>query len=266
MIDVKAALLAFLAMAVLGCATTSPSGTASSSAGTAGTDGVAGMNRVPGMTGVAGSSATGATSATVSSEPAKTFHRVQSKGALGLAATELSCEPEKVAVWDKGDYVRASGCGRVAYFVKRTPKQWERAGPLLEIAQKDRAAEEESHLTEASDGVTPPELIFNADPVLSVDQWKQITQWTPVVQADCIVRVDGTLGYCFILTSEPTLGEPVNRALERFRFRPATYRGHPIPIDHLMTIHLKVQRPNCYSLSSPMARAQCERMLKEIPE
>jgi len=33
-----------------------------------------------------------------------------------------------------------------------------------------------------------------------------------------------------------------------------------------MTIRIKVQRPNCYSLSSPMARAQCERMLKEIPE
>src|SRR5262245_32481484 len=68
------------------------------------------------------------------------YHRVQAKGVVGLAATELTCEPEQVIVWDKSEYVRASGCGRVAYFVKRTPKKWERAGPLFEIAEKDRGA------------------------------------------------------------------------------------------------------------------------------
>jgi hypothetical protein len=269
MIDAKVGLAVLLAVAGVGCATAPAAGTSKSSAGTAGSDGLAGMNRAPGMTGVGGAatSSTGATTATVSSpEPAKTYHQVQGKGAVGMAATELSCEPEQVAVWDKGDYVRASGCGRVAYFVKRTPKQWERAGPLLEIAEKDRGAEGESDLTEVSEGVVPPAIIFQADPTITVDQWKQVTQWAPVVQADCIVRVDGTLGYCFVLTSEASIGESINRALERYRFRPATYRGHPIPVDHVLNIRVKVQRPNCYSLSSPMARAQCERALKQIPE
>jgi len=195
------------------------------------------------------------------------FTRVQSKGAVGLAATELSCEPAHVAVWDKVDYVRASGCGRIAYFVKRTPKQWERAGPLFEIAEADRGAPDELELTEGSEGVTPPEVVYRAEPSpLTVDQWKQVHQWVPVVHADCIVRVDGTLGYCFLLTTEATIGESISRALERYKFRPATYRGHPIPVDHVIMIRPFVQKPNCYGLSSPMARATCERILKELPE
>jgi hypothetical protein len=31
-----------------------------------------------------------------------------------------------------------------------------------------------------------------------------------------------------------------------------------------VTLKINVQRPNCYGLSSPMARAQCETVLKEI--
>lgn len=40
----------------------------------------------------------------------------------------------------------------------------------------------------------------------------------------------------------------------------------PGQVDHVVTLKLNVQRPNCYSLSTPLARAQCERILKELPE
>jgi hypothetical protein len=209
---------------------------------------------------------TAVTAKAPSAQLSPTFSRVQGKGALGLAAAELSCEAEQVVVWDKGEYVRAAGCGRIAYFIKRTPKQWERAGPLFEIAEKDRGTQEEQLLTEQSEGVTPPEAVYRAEPALTLEQWKQVHHWEPVVRADCIVRVDGTLGYCFLLTTEPAIGEAVTRALDRYKYRPATYRGHPIPIDHVVTIKMSVQRPNCYGLSSPMARAQCERALKQLPE
>ncbi|HEX6098504.1 MAG TPA: TonB family protein [Thermoanaerobaculia bacterium] len=57
-----------------------------------------------------------------------------------------------------------------------------------------------------------------------------------------IVRRDGTIDNVEVLKDLPYgLGEEARRAVSRWRFRPATYRGEPIDVYYTVTVNFKLQ-------------------------
>jgi protein TonB len=57
-----------------------------------------------------------------------------------------------------------------------------------------------------------------------------------------IVRRDGTIDNVEIIKDLPYgLGEEARRAVSRWRFRPATYRGEPIDVYYTVTVNFRLQ-------------------------
>jgi protein TonB len=57
-----------------------------------------------------------------------------------------------------------------------------------------------------------------------------------------IVRRDGTIDNVEIIRDlEYGLGEEARRAVSRWRFRPATYRGEPIDVYYTVTVNFRLQ-------------------------
>lgn len=185
--------------------------------------------------------------------------QVSSPRAIAAAAQDLECDPAGVEVLDKGTYIQARGCHRIVYFLKKDEHSWERTGPRFELTPED----EEPKLPRGAPW-TPPQELTSESPTLSRDKAKQLTAWRTEAKANCILRVDGTLHQCFVMTDQPVLAEAAARVLPRWRFRPAMTDGRPIPVDFLVLIKFNWAKPNCQALSSPMLRMRCERAVESV--
>jgi TonB family protein len=89
-------------------------------------------------------------------------------------------------------------------------------------------------------GGTQPEEIDRAIPRYSASARRANVEGAVVVRG--IVRRDGTIDNVEIIKDLPHgLGEEARRAVSRWRFRPATYRGEPIDVYYTVTVNFRLQ-------------------------
>ncbi|HYC58893.1 MAG TPA: TonB family protein [Thermoanaerobaculia bacterium] len=89
-------------------------------------------------------------------------------------------------------------------------------------------------------GGTQPEEIDRAIPRYPAAARRANVQGPVVIRG--IVRRDGTIDNLEILKDLPYgLGDEARRAVSRWRFRPATYRGEPIDVYYTVTVNFRLQ-------------------------
>ncbi|HEX8172160.1 MAG TPA: TonB family protein [Thermoanaerobaculia bacterium] len=89
-------------------------------------------------------------------------------------------------------------------------------------------------------GGTQPEEIDRALPRYPAAARRAGVQGPVVVRG--IVRRDGTIDNVEVIRDLPYgLGDEARRAVERWRFRPATYRGEPIDVYYTVTVNFKLR-------------------------
>lgn len=88
-------------------------------------------------------------------------------------------------------------------------------------------------------GGTPPVIIDRVKPRYPAMARRAGTQGVVVIRA--IIRRDGTIDDIDVIQDLPNgLGEAARDAVERWRFRPATYRGEPIDVYYTVTINFRL--------------------------
>jgi TonB family protein len=89
-------------------------------------------------------------------------------------------------------------------------------------------------------GGTQPEELDRAIPRYPAAARRAGVQGPVVIRG--IVRRDGTIDNLEIIKDLPYgLGEEARRAVNRWRFRPATYRGEPIDVYYTVTVNFRLQ-------------------------
>jgi TonB family protein len=89
-------------------------------------------------------------------------------------------------------------------------------------------------------GGTQPEELDRAIPRYPVGARRAGIQGPVVIRG--IVRRDGTIDNLEIIKDLPYgLGDEARRAVSRWRFRPATYRGEPIDVYYTVTVNFRLQ-------------------------
>ncbi len=89
-------------------------------------------------------------------------------------------------------------------------------------------------------GGTQPEELDRAVPRYPTSARRAGVQGPVVIRG--IVRSDGTIDNLEIIKDLPYgLGEEARRAVNRWRFRPATYRGEPIDVYYTVTVNFRLQ-------------------------
>ncbi|MFL6248754.1 MAG: TonB family protein [Thermoanaerobaculia bacterium] len=89
-------------------------------------------------------------------------------------------------------------------------------------------------------GGTQPEEVDRAIPRYPAAARRAGVQGPVVIRG--IVRRDGTIDNLEIIKDLPYgLGEEARRAVNRWRFRPATYRGEPIDVYYTVTVNFRLQ-------------------------
>lgn len=89
-------------------------------------------------------------------------------------------------------------------------------------------------------GGTQPEELDRAIPRYPVAARRANVQGPVVIRG--IVRRDGTIDNLEIIKDLPYgLGDEARRAVSRWRFRPATYRGEPIDVYYTVTVNFRLQ-------------------------
>ena len=89
-------------------------------------------------------------------------------------------------------------------------------------------------------GGTQPEELDRAIPRYPVAARRANIQGPVVIRG--IVRRDGTIDNLEIIKDLPYgLGDEARRAVSRWRFRPATYRGEPIDVYYTVTVNFRLQ-------------------------
>ena len=89
-------------------------------------------------------------------------------------------------------------------------------------------------------GGTQPEELDRAIPRYPVAARRANVQGPVVIRG--IVRRDGTIDNVEIIKDLPYgLGDEARRAVSRWRFRPATYRGEPIDVYYTVTVNFRLQ-------------------------
>jgi TonB family protein len=89
-------------------------------------------------------------------------------------------------------------------------------------------------------GGTQPEELDRAIPRYPMAARRASVQGPVVIRG--IVRRDGTIDNLEIIKDLPYgLGEEARRAVNRWRFRPATYRGEPIDVYYTVTVNFRLQ-------------------------
>lgn len=89
-------------------------------------------------------------------------------------------------------------------------------------------------------GGTQPEELDRAIPRYPAGARRAGVQGPVVIRG--IVRRDGTIDNLEIIKDLPHgLGEEARRAVNRWRFRPATYRGEPIDVYYTVTVNFRLQ-------------------------
>ena len=89
-------------------------------------------------------------------------------------------------------------------------------------------------------GGTQPEEIDRAIPRYPVAARRANVQGPVVIRG--IVRSDGTIDNLEVIKDLPYgLGDEARRAVSRWRFRPATYRGEPIDVYYTVTVNFRLR-------------------------
>ncbi|MDP9193180.1 MAG: TonB family protein [Acidobacteriota bacterium] len=89
-------------------------------------------------------------------------------------------------------------------------------------------------------GGTQPEELDRAIPRYPVAARRAGVQGPVVIRG--IVRRDGTIDNLEVIKDLPHgLGDEARRAVNRWRFRPATYRGEPIDVYYTVTVNFRLQ-------------------------
>ena len=89
-------------------------------------------------------------------------------------------------------------------------------------------------------GGTQPEELDRAIPRYPIGARRANVQGPVVIRG--IVRRDGTIDNLEIIKDLPYgLGDEARRAVSRWRFRPATYRGEPIDVYYTVTVNFRLQ-------------------------
>jgi len=89
-------------------------------------------------------------------------------------------------------------------------------------------------------GGTQPEELDRAIPRYPVAARRAGVQGPVVIRG--IVRRDGTIDNLEVIKDLPYgLGDEARRAVNRWRFRPATYRGEPIDVYYTVTVNFRLQ-------------------------
>ena len=89
-------------------------------------------------------------------------------------------------------------------------------------------------------GGTQPEELDRAIPRYPIAARRANVQGPVVIRG--IVRRDGTIDNLEIIKDLPYgLGDEARRAVSRWRFRPATYRGEPIDVYYTVTVNFRLQ-------------------------
>lgn len=89
-------------------------------------------------------------------------------------------------------------------------------------------------------GGTQPEEIDRVVPRYPAAARRRNIQGAVVVRG--IVRRDGTIDNLEVIKDLPAgLGDEARRAVSRWRFRPATYRGEPIDVYYTVTVNFRLQ-------------------------
>lgn len=89
-------------------------------------------------------------------------------------------------------------------------------------------------------GGTQPEEVDRVVPRYPAAARRMNVQGAVVVRG--IVRRDGTIDNLEVIKDLPAgLGEEARRAVSRWRFRPATYRGEPIDVYYTVTVNFRLQ-------------------------
>jgi TonB family protein len=89
-------------------------------------------------------------------------------------------------------------------------------------------------------GGTQPEELDRAIPRYPVAARRASIQGAVVIRG--IVRSDGTIDNLEVIKDLPYgLGDEARRAVSRWRFRPATYRGEPIDVYYTVTVNFRLQ-------------------------
>jgi TonB family protein len=89
-------------------------------------------------------------------------------------------------------------------------------------------------------GGTQPEELDRAIPRYPVAARRANVQGPVVIRG--IVRRDGTIDNLEVIKDLPYgLGDEARRAVSRWRFRPATYRGEPIDVYYTVTVNFRLQ-------------------------
>lgn len=187
---------------------------------------------------------------------------VTSSGARRAAAAELECEDEAgVTVRDYGSHIRAFGCQRLVYFLKRSATNWERAGPVFDLDPQDLLP-----VGVDLSSATRSKRLGGKIPDLEPEQIRSLRAWEAEATLHCILRPDGTLRHCIVIAEEKALGDAINKVLPTWRYSPATVDGRPIPSAITVTYRYEYPRPECNQLSSSMERLRCKRLVDEIDQ
>lgn len=102
------------------------------------------------------------------------------------------------------------------------------------------------HFAELKDAETPGELVYpsatqQVDPGYPLELMKQNVQGTVVLAA--VIRGDGSVGEVKVLRGvDDRLDQYASAALSRWRFRPATRNGDPVPLQTVVMIPFRPMR------------------------
>lgn len=91
-------------------------------------------------------------------------------------------------------------------------------------------------------GMTRPERIQGELPRYTPEALAARVEGMLIIK--CVVQVTGEVTRCRILQPLPHLDAAALNALKASRFKPATYKGHPIPVDYTFTFEMKLPKEN----------------------
>jgi protein TonB len=82
-----------------------------------------------------------------------------------------------------------------------------------------------------------PNIVKQVPPIYPRELMGQRVEATLLVK--CVITEDGSLTNCRILKGVPYLNEAVLAAVEKWKYTPVVFEGHPVRVDYTITIHVR---------------------------